>query len=98
MKVRCLGAHVLYVDTFIVVVVVNHLFVHHQVGKPLGLLLHGERHHPRQRLPEHHGDEDEGVAANRHETSIGKRPPLTQPFTRRGDSPQQLFNTYSTYQ
>ncbi len=54
-----------------VVVMVHNLFVHHQMRQPLRLFCHQVRRDPRQRLPQHDSDEDEGLAGTEHAESIG---------------------------
>ena len=72
MQVDSVVVRFLHMDALIVVmVVVNHFFVDHQVRKPLRLFLHHKRRDPRQRLPEHDSDEDEGLVGPKHGQSIG---------------------------
>ena len=71
MQVDSVVVRFLHMDALIVVmVVVNHFFVDHQVRKPLRLFRHHKRRDPRQRLPEHDSDQDEGLVGAKHEQSI----------------------------
>ena len=71
MQVNSVVVRFLHMDALIVVmVVVNHFFVDHQMHQPLRLFRHHKRRDPRQRLPEHDSDEDEGLVGAKHGQSI----------------------------
>ena len=68
----------LQVNAFVLVVmVVNHHLMCHQMRQPVGLSSHLKWRDPRQRLPEHDSDEDEGVVGATHAVSVGKAKSLT---------------------